>query len=258
MSLPWHKGRKKKVNRRNIVKVKRDWSRTGAYIGYSSLLLIVTSLFVLSWTVISDPRTLPIKQLKLEGQLDFVSTEQVRQLIRTHTQVGFFSVDVGEVTQSLIDLPWVDRAIVRREWPDSLHVILTEHSALARWTSGGLINVRGERFFPVDSSIPKGLMELDGPEATLAMMAERYKRLKGRLKAVGVVKITLTSRRAWQMTLDNGVEVMLGRQDMDFRLDKFFQFYPGLIPRIGDIKQIDMRYPNGFAVMWREGENALG
>jgi len=258
MSLPWHTRRKRKVNRRNTVKVVRDWSRAGTYLGYSSLLLIVTVLCALSWSVISDPKTLPIKQLKLEGEFDFVSTEQVRELVRSHAKLGFFSIDVDDVTHSLMELPWVDQVTVRREWPDSLHVVLVEQKAIARWGAGGLINARGERFIPELSSVPEGLIELDGPEATMVMLAQRYRNVELQLKSAGVVKITLTTRRAWQMTLDNGVEVMLGRQDMDFRLAKFFRFYPGLIPRIGDIKQIDMRYPNGFAVMWREGENALG
>ena len=56
------------------------------------------------------------------------------------------------------------------------------------------------------------------------------------------------------MTLDNGVQVRLGRQQIDARFERFMLAAAKLVSqRAADIAYVDMRYSNGFAVGWRSG-----
>ena len=44
-----------------------------------------------------------------------------------------------------------------------------------------------------------------------------------------------------------------GRRDVDGRIDRFLQLAAGpLADRFNNIRYIDMRYSNGFAVGWRD------
>jgi cell division protein FtsQ len=48
------------------------------------------------------------------------------------------------------------------------------------------------------------------------------------------------------------VKVLLGREWVESRLARFTQTYTRVLAnRIGEIKRIDLRYPNGFAVAWK-------
>ena len=59
---------------------------------------------------------------------------------------------------------------------------------------------------------------------------------------------------AWELDLDNGVTVRLGRKRVDERFETFMATALKIVAqRATDIAYIDMRYANGFAIGWRSG-----
>jgi cell division protein FtsQ len=63
----------------------------------------------------------------------------------------------------------------------------------------------------------------------------------------------LSMRQAWQVKLDNGLMLVLGRDEtahpVSDRLQRFVAAYPELEQKLQfRPDMIDMRYPNGFAV----------
>ncbi len=61
-------------------------------------------------------------------------------------------------------------------------------------------------------------------------------------------EIVLSARRAWQVKLDNGMLLELGRVDTKQRLTRFVAVAK-LIPELSDRRgRADLRYPNGFAL----------
>jgi cell division protein FtsQ len=70
--------------------------------------------------------------------------------------------------------------------------------------------------------------------------------------------LELDARGAWNLTLDNGVVVRLGRRQIDDRFERFMLAAAKLVSqRATDINYVDMRYSNGFAVGWKGGANHL-
>jgi cell division protein FtsQ len=60
------------------------------------------------------------------------------------------------------------------------------------------------------------------------------------------------------MLLSNGVELRLGRNDTERRIQRFVKvFSMRNAPNIDDVEYIDLRYPNGFAMKNKtsQGEN---
>jgi cell division protein FtsQ len=52
--------------------------------------------------------------------------------------------------------------------------------------------------------------------------------------------------------LDNGIFLEAGYKDVLSRLGQLVKVFPKMIgPRIGDVEYIDLRYPNGVAVKWK-------
>jgi cell division protein FtsQ len=70
--------------------------------------------------------------------------------------------------------------------------------------------------------------------------------------------LELDARGAWNLTLDNGVMVRLGRRQVDERFERFVLAAAKLVSqRATDITYVDMRYSNGFAVGWKGGAGHL-
>ena len=58
------------------------------------------------------------------------------------------------------------------------------------------------------------------------------------------------------MMLSNGVQVRLGRREIDQRTELFLGVVADLITgRSKDIDYVDMRYSNGFTIGWKDGGN---
>jgi cell division protein FtsQ len=91
-------------------------------------------------------------------------------------------------------------------------------------------------------------------------VVEHYLAAQGRVVEAGMrlTAIGLDARGAWDLTLDNGVRVRLGRLRYEERFERFASAALRLVAqRATDIDYVDMRYTNGFAVGWRAGSTRL-
>jgi len=196
----------------------------------------------------------PVQVVSMDGSFQRVSPGQIEQAIAPYAHTGFMSVDLDRIQRSVEALPWVMHARIQRRWPNSLHVTVIEQTAAARWGDSGLLNTRGQLFVRSATHVPAELPRLSGPEGTESQVAQRYLSAQGRVLEAGmrIAALRLDERGAWEMDLDSGVTVRLGRRDVDERIDRFIRTVSQVIAhRMSEITYVDMRYSNGFAIGWR-------
>ncbi|CAK0779501.1 Cell division protein FtsQ [Gammaproteobacteria bacterium] len=204
--------------------------------------------------MLADPMTLPVTEVRVVGELRHLDPSILEQATIPVATGGFLRVDIREVRQAAVALPWVEEAHVRRLWPDTLRITVIEQVPAARWVAGGLVNGRGEIFTPDPSTYPEGLPSLEGPEGSATDMLGHLRRLNHVFESL---KLTVTAlqvdqRRAWTITLSNGIQLLLGKKDLDNRLARFMRVYPSALASQAErIGRIDLRYSNGFAVGWK-------
>lgn len=204
---------------------------------------------------------LPLNRMKAHGLFEQVNVELLREVLLPYTGDGLVGMDVDAAVAALESLPWVRRAEVRRLWPDLVEVRFYEQNAFARWGDSALVNEAGELFVPLKESWPEDLPELAGPPGAAAMIAYRYREMQLALDPLGlhITAVTVDARRAWRLRLDNGIDLMLGREHHLERLARFVDTYgSALADRAGKIERIDLRYTNGFAVRWTDAGAAVG
>lgn len=188
-----------------------------------------------------------LREIEVTGDTARTTRAQVQALAERELRGTFFTLELEQASATFVKLPWVRVAQVRRVWPDRLHVSVQEHVPLARWNGKALVNLQGEVFHAVtDAQLPS----LIGPEGTSAEMALSYAGFKDTLAAIGrtPVEVRLSVRRAWQVTLDDGQILELGRQDLMPRLARFVAAYRTIVAHVPPGARIDLRYENGFAV----------
>jgi cell division protein FtsQ len=199
----------------------------------------------------------PVRVISMDGSFQRVSPGQIEKAVAPFAHSGFMSADLDAIERAVEALPWVDHARVQRRWPNSLHVTVVEQIAAARWGESGLLNTRGELFVRQAAHVPAELPRLSGPEGTESQVAERYLATEGRMQEAGmrIAALRLDERGAWEMDLDSGVTVRLGRLQVDERIDRFIRTASQVIAhRLTDIAYVDMRYSNGFAIGWRNSQ----
>lgn len=163
------------------------------------------------------------------------------------------------VRERIVEIDWVEDAVVRRRWPAAIEITVIEQLPAARWGDSGLLNTRGELFVDDARHMPPELPQLWGPPGTEHVVAQRYLDARALLAGagLGLRALEVDARGAWRMRLSNGFELRLGRQSFDRRLGRFARIAaPLLTPRAAEVAYVDLRYSRGFAVGWRE--NAAG
>ncbi len=211
--------------------------------------ILICSLIALSFVL-----DRPIRVMSIDGSFQRVSPGQVEQAAAPFLKAGFMSADLDAVQRAIETLPWVDHARVQRRWPNSVHVVIVEQVAAARWGESGLLNARGELFVKSSTHVPPELPRLSGPEGSESQVAQRYLSAQGRMLEAGMrlAAVRLDERGAWELDLDNGLTIRLGRSQVDERLDRFIHTASQVVARRAtDISYIDMRYSNGFTIGWR-------
>jgi cell division protein FtsQ len=213
------------------------------------LLFLVGALGALTWAL-----DRPVHVISMDGSFQRVSPGQIEKAVAPFANAGFMSADLDDIQRAIEALPWVDHARVARRWPNSLHVTVTEQTPAARWGESGLLNTRGELFVKAASHVPAELPRLSGPEGTQAQVAQRYLSAQGRMLEAGmrIAALRLDERGAWEFDLDSGVTVRLGRREVDERIERFIHTASQVIShRVTEIRYVDMRYSNCFAIGWR-------
>jgi cell division protein FtsQ len=213
------------------------------------LVLLAGGLGALTWAL-----DRPVRVISMDGSFQRVSPGQIEKAVAPFSQAGFMSADLDGIQRAVEALPWVERARIQRHWPNGLHVTVTEQAAAARWGESGLLNTRGELFVRSATHVPTELPHLSGPDGTESQVAQRYLSVQGRMLEAGmrIAALRLDERGAWEMDLDSGVTVRLGRREVDERIDRFIHTASQVIAhRLNEINYIDMRYSNGFAIGWR-------
>lgn len=236
------------------------WDRPAVLNTVANLLYAVATvlgLYAIFLLVIHLP-VFPLREVRVLGELSHVTREQVEATTRRHLAGNFFTVDIAGTRRAFERLPWVRRVEVRRVWPDRLHVALEEHVALARWGDSALVNTHGELFSAAsDAALPV----FSGPAGSAPEVARRYLRLREALAPAGLVPavVTLSERRAWELRLEGGLLLRLGRDQVEERLATFLAVYSQTVaPVASRLDYVDLRYPNGFAVKVSGRREAAG
>jgi cell division protein FtsQ len=202
-----------------------------------------------------EPGSYPIHSVRIVSPIQYVSQSALKGVIEPQIGEGFFRIDVDQLSRDVEALPWVRLAAVRRVWPGQLVVNIEEQQPFAIWNEDALVNVEGVSFRPelIDGALV-ALPHFVGPEGTEKMITERYRELIATVanRDINIVRVELSGRRAWQLELDNGLVLNMGRESVVKRMQRFAGVYQADVrPKLAEIDGIDLRYTNGFAVRWR-------
>jgi cell division protein FtsQ len=231
-----------------------DWRRVTTVAGS------IAACAALGWLVLTALDQ-PIAKIAVEGRFQRVSAMEVERAVKERVRgMGLVSVELAALQRAVEQIPWVANAEVARSWPRAITIRVTEQAPAARWGTNGLLNVRGELFLSEARHIPPELPRLSGPEGTERDVAARYFAGQGKLIEAGmrITAVRLDQRGSWEFDIDNGVTVRLGRRQIDERFQRFVATALKLVAqRANDMTYVDMRYTNGFAVGWRNGERRV-
>lgn len=218
---------------------------------------LVLAAASLAWAqhYLTQPGRLPLRVIQVNGEFRELQRGEIERTVGAAIDGGFFSCDMQKLRDAVLHMPWVADVSIRRVWPDTLKMNVTEEVPLARWGEQGLVNVNGGVFTPPTLGDYAGLIRLQGPDGSQRRLVAFLQALLPAAQArdLRVRAVELDRRRHWWVRFDGDLTLSLGREQVDERLAQFFRVYPSLAAQAARVPaRVDMRYAHGFAVRWRE------
>jgi cell division protein FtsQ len=157
-----------------------------------------------------------INNIKVSGNVQ-TSEIDILQQLGLDGSSSVISLDAADARRKLIDLPWVQDAQVRKIYPDTVAIQLSERTAFGIWQHGdelSLIEKDGKVIAPLRDNKFTNLPLFVGEDAETeaAAFAEQlanWPAIQARVKAY----ICVGGRR-WDLRLDNGVVIRLPEENI--------------------------------------------
>ena len=205
-----------------------------------------------------------IRGIAVSGDVRHNNLLTLRANVTPRLSGTFFSVDLARVRSVFESVPWVRQAVVRRDFPNRLQVVLQEHQPVAYWGGDSevrLINSYGEVFEANVGEVEQdALPQLSGPEGRSAEVLAMYRTLSPLFEPMElpIEQLELSGGGSWRAHLESGAVIELGRGetgDIVARVQRFLQTLTQVTSRYARhanaVESADLRHENGYAIRLR-------
>jgi cell division protein FtsQ len=197
----------------------------------------------------------PLTRVTIGGEFRYIDQQDLTILVNDAISGGFITVNLSALKQQLQEHPWVSRVMIERQWPSHLKIDITEEVPIARWGDQAFLNILGESLHIDDNSHLNKLPLLTAEYGNSTDIMEQYQQLSALLIPTGLTltELKLDSLGVWHVETNRGIQLIIGRDGISKKIRRLVKVWEsGLNSQSDNIKAIDLRYPNGLAVAWRE------
>ena len=247
---------------------KRRWLIALLGLAFLFALLIVSSRFL------QNPLRFPVSHVDVMGTMDYADRSVLMAEIKPYTLQGFYGLDIDRLRQTIEARPWIASAKVSRIWPGRISIEVEEHEPAARWNDDHLISKKLVLFKPHQLNkqsadyaqwreVFRPLPQVLGAHGRHVALLDAYRAHDQQLAAFDLSLSLLDEddRLSQTLVLSNGVQVHLGREQRELRMQRFLDVYERIAAEAtaeadakagakatGGPLSFDMRYSNGFSL----------
>jgi len=214
------------------------------------------------WWFVGHP-AFAIRQITIDGDTAHTSAATLRASVAPRLAGTFFTMDLAAAQSAFQSAPWVQRAEVRREFPNRLHVTLHEYAPVARWGSDDddarMVDSRGQ-VFEAGGDADEDLPTLLGPDGHAPEVLAMFRLLEPLVTPLDarLTEVALLARGNWRVALDSGASIELGQgtpDELAARLKQFGATAKEVAARhqrpVEAIEAADLRHVGGYALRLR-------
>ncbi len=241
-----------------------------------SLLALLLILFVADWLL--QPDKFQIEEIVVHGESGDLGDEQVKNVVQNALDGNFFSISLERLESEVEQLPWVLSASLRRQWPSTIIINVVEAKLVARWGTDKWLSFAGE---PVllqanDKSDYSDLVQLNGHEVQIDVVWKTFQQWSEKFASIGLSldELSLSSTGLLEFGISLGalglqsdlynpdgqmadtdlnVTMIVELENSGMRVRRFLDALDQqFLARFLEMEYVDLRYPNGFTISWRE------
>ena len=210
-------------------------------------IIISLTLFVNFKSIFSSDK---VSEVILVGNLQYSNEKLISKKLNNFIGKDIFDIDLRELKKNIETDLWIESAQITIEKPETLIVNIIEFEPVYIWNKKTYVNKQGLQLKRNDTFI-KNLLKLN---SETSKSDEMYKLYIEAQNILSMININIT-----EISHDfNTLEIITTRyrffvnfDDFERKLREFVSIYDQFLSKskkIQGIKNIDLRYPTGFAV----------
>ena len=196
-----------------------------------------------------------IDRVIINGEFNYLSERDVIDLIDENVQTGFLTLDLPELNRKIVEQDWIRSSSIRRSWPATLIVNIQEEIPVARWGEQQLLNNVGDYIDVINKDSVSHLPVIFSQAGDTKEIIKIYQLISELLGPVGlrIDEVESDNAGSWTLTVLSDIKIILGRDQLVEKLQRLQSVWMAeLSSQEKNINAIDLRYPNGLAVKWKQ------
>jgi cell division protein FtsQ len=224
----------------------------------------VATLAGAAWWAVRHP-IFSIARITVQGDTLHNNDVTLRANVAARLRGNYFTLDLNQARMAFESVPWVRKAIVKREFPNQLRVILEEHRSAGFWgadSESRLVNTFGEIFEANAGDAESEILpRFVGPDGQGGQVLQVYRSLNALFTPLdaNIEELELTGRGGWRLQLDGGAVFELGRgtpQELTERIARFASTFTQVLSAyqragLDRVESVDLRHNQGYAIRLR-------
>ena len=216
---------------------------------YLTILLVSSLVFALGYGFLHLFNR-PVERIAIKGDLSPDERVLLKNRFESEFQGRILDFDLFSIVNSVKDeVQWIHSINIDRDWPATLVLNVEKIAPIAKWSHGHYISWQGQviRLESDRIGLPEFKVVLSSPIKSM----EVFRDLTGKLKPhkLSILEISESALGEWAVKLSNGLNIQLGHDNLDKRLNKSLSVYNNLdLASQGRLEFIDARYIGGVAL----------
>jgi cell division protein FtsQ len=223
--------------------------------------LCVISMLTIIYIFAKDEPLFFLKNVKVNG-IQQLKDNDIMGRAAPFLSDSLFKIDISKMKEAIVSHPFVKEVRIKRVYPFSLVIDVDEKKASALWVDGeGQLHVldeNGDPFRGFSKEDTKGLIVINaknksGAKSVYGLIHEWFKEGIIQRESLSDVAYNEGSITIYGCGCDDGVEIILGKEDQKGRLKKAVAVLEDAKQRGFLIKCIDARFEKGAIIKERQG-----
>jgi cell division protein FtsQ len=221
--------------------------------------MCVISMLTLVYLLSKDEPLFFLKNIKIEG-VQQLQDRDIMGKITPFLKENLFKIDVTKMREAITSHPFVREVSIRRVYPFSIVIDVKEKKPSALWVNGSgdvfVLDENGEPYKGLTKGDIKGMFIINAGERNDVKSV--YREItgwasEGILRKETITEVAYTEGNITIFGLEEGVEIILGKEDQKGRLKKAIAVLEDAKKRGLLIRCIDARFEKGAIIRERKG-----
>ena len=217
-----------------------------------NIILLIFSLIIVFILVSYDSffNDQKVKEIVMIGNLNYANNKKISSTLNKLIGEKLYKVSLTDIKEELEEDPWLDTAQVIIRKPDVLVVRLIEFSPIYLWNDKVYIDKNGNKMIPRSYPIKK-ILKLRSNVSSSNEAHNLYQDIQDILSKINLNVVEIHQDLDLVKIKTDKYNFTVNHDVVERKLTEFTAIYDQFTSNIKnnfDPKNIDLRYPTGFAV----------